>query len=97
MSNQSREDLENETQTAIFFRLHRSSYFGDRTLETESIKERVAKRTFLRAIRGEDVLLITAEDALASVEVIEAAYADLRRSHWVSVVGASKPTVAQGA
>jgi predicted dehydrogenase len=52
---------------------------------------------FAGAIRGVDVLLITAEDALASVEVIEAAYADLRRSHWVPVMGTSKPTVAQGA
>jgi predicted dehydrogenase len=40
---------------------------------------------FSRAIRGEEALLITADDALASVEVIEAAYADLRRSHWVHV------------
>ena len=40
---------------------------------------------FAGAIRGEEALLITAEDALASVEVIEAAYADLRRSHWVRV------------
>ena len=38
-----------------------------------------------RAIRGEEALLITAEDALASVDVIEAAYADLRRSHWIPV------------
>ena len=40
---------------------------------------------FARAIRGEEALLIDADDALASVEVIEAAYADLRRSHWISV------------
>jgi predicted dehydrogenase len=40
---------------------------------------------FARAVRGEEALLISAEEALASVEVIEAAYADLRRSHWVSV------------
>lgn len=40
---------------------------------------------FARAIRGEEALLIDADDALASVEVIEAAYADLRRSHWIKV------------
>jgi predicted dehydrogenase len=40
---------------------------------------------FARAIRGEEALLIDADDALASVEVIEAAYADLRRSHWITV------------
>ena len=40
---------------------------------------------FARAIRGEEALLITAEDALASVEVIEAAYAALRQSRWTTV------------
>jgi predicted dehydrogenase len=46
---------------------------------------------FARAIRGDEALLIEADDALASVEVIAAAYADLRRSHWVSV---DKPAAA---
>jgi predicted dehydrogenase len=41
---------------------------------------------FARAIRGEEALLITAEDALASVEVIEAAYAALRRNNWTPVI-----------
>lgn len=45
---------------------------------------------FARALRGEEALLISAEDALASVEVIEAAYEDLHRSHWVRV-GESDP------
>jgi predicted dehydrogenase len=40
---------------------------------------------FSRAIRGEEALLITAEDALASVEVIEAAYAALRQNRWTAV------------
>lgn len=40
---------------------------------------------FSRAITGDEQLLITADDALASVEVIEAAYAALRRNHWTSV------------
>jgi predicted dehydrogenase len=40
---------------------------------------------FAKAVRGEEALLITAEEALASVQVIEAAYADLQRSHWLSV------------
>ena len=40
---------------------------------------------FSSAIRGEDRLRITAEDAIASVEVIEAAYAALRRNHWTTV------------
>jgi predicted dehydrogenase len=42
-------------------------------------------RNFCRAIRGEEALLITADDALASVEVMEAAYEALRQNHWVPV------------
>jgi predicted dehydrogenase len=37
------------------------------------------------AIRGMEPLLITVEDGLASVEVIEAAYAAMRRNQWTSV------------
>ena len=44
---------------------------------------------FARAIRGEEQLRITADDALASVEVIEAAYQSLRQQHWTLVT----PTV----
>jgi predicted dehydrogenase len=40
---------------------------------------------FCAAIRGEEPLRVTAEDAIASVAVIEAAYASLERSDWVSV------------
>jgi len=40
---------------------------------------------FSRAIIGEESLLITAEDAYASVEVIEAAYAALRQNQWTMV------------
>lgn len=40
---------------------------------------------FCRAIQGEEALLITPADAIASVEVIEAAYAALRRSNWTLV------------
>jgi len=40
---------------------------------------------FSRAIAGEEQLLITAEDALASVEVMEAAYAALRQNRWTAV------------
>jgi predicted dehydrogenase len=46
---------------------------------------------FARAIRGEDMLLITAEDAIASVEVIEAAYVALRQNHWTMVNGKHDP------
>lgn len=40
---------------------------------------------FSRAITRDEPLLITAEDALASVEVIEAAYAALQRNRWTPV------------
>ncbi|MGH7337008.1 MAG: Gfo/Idh/MocA family protein, partial [Myxococcota bacterium] len=43
---------------------------------------------FCGAVRGEEELLITAEDALASVQVIEAAYRSARRDDWVAVEGA---------
>jgi predicted dehydrogenase len=42
-------------------------------------------KNFCMAIVGEQPLLIDAEDALASVEVIEATYAALRRNQWVAV------------
>jgi predicted dehydrogenase len=49
---------------------------------------------FARSIVGEDLLLITAEDALASVQVIEAAYASLKQHNWITVNGAAKPVKA---
>lgn len=42
---------------------------------------------FSRAIAGEEPLLVSAEDALASVEVVEAAYAALRENRWTTVNG----------
>jgi predicted dehydrogenase len=42
-------------------------------------------QNFARSIRGEEMLLITAEDALASVEVIETAYSALRQENWVQI------------
>jgi predicted dehydrogenase len=39
---------------------------------------------FMRAIRGEEMLLITDQDAVASVEAVEASYAALRQSRWTS-------------
>ena len=40
---------------------------------------------FARAVRGEEALFLGAEDALASVQVVAAAYRSLRRSHWTAV------------
>ena len=57
-------------------------------------------QNFSRAVRGEEALLITADDALASVEVIETAYQALRQEHWVQIApkrkGSSKTTQVDG-
>jgi predicted dehydrogenase len=42
-------------------------------------------RNFTRAIHGEEQLLINGADALASVEVVEAAYESLSKNHWTAV------------
>lgn len=46
---------------------------------------------FARAIRGEERLLVTLEDAIASVEVIEAAYRALHGSRWTALGSAPLP------
>lgn len=46
---------------------------------------------FAKAIRGEEMLLITPADALASVEVIQAAYDSLSHNHWTAVAGNALP------
>jgi predicted dehydrogenase len=46
---------------------------------------RAQVENFCRALRGEERLLITVEDAIASVAVIEQAYSSLRRSQWTRV------------
>jgi predicted dehydrogenase len=43
---------------------------------------------FCAALRGREPLLLAADDAIASVEVIAAAYASLRDNHWVPVAHA---------
>ena len=42
-------------------------------------------QNFARAIRGEESLLINGKDAIASVEVVEAAYESLGENHWTAV------------
>ena len=59
--------------------------FGKGYDKVEAFRRQV--ENFCRAVRGQEPLLITAADALASVEVIEAAYESLRHDDWVSVGG----------
>jgi predicted dehydrogenase len=42
-------------------------------------------RNFCRAVTGQEALLITADDAIASVDVVAAAYRSMGRNHWVAV------------
>ena len=42
-------------------------------------------RNFCAAVRGEDALLVGAEEALASVHVITKAYESLKHDHWIGV------------
>ncbi|MBV9210662.1 MAG: hypothetical protein JOZ52_08540, partial [Acidobacteria bacterium] len=57
--------------------------FGKGYDKVEAFRNQI--NNFARAIAGEESLLITAEDALASVEVVEAAYAALRQNRWTTV------------
>jgi predicted dehydrogenase len=44
---------------------------------------------FSRAIRGDEPLLITGEDAIASVNIVESAYKALRQNQWVPVANSA--------
>ncbi len=43
---------------------------------------------FSRAIRGEEALLLSGDDAMASVSIIESAYKALRQNQWIPVANA---------
>jgi predicted dehydrogenase len=62
--------------------------FGKGYDKVEAFQRQV--ENFCGAIRGEEHLLITAEDALASVRVIEAAYESMRHDDWVAVAPAAE-------
>lgn len=57
--------------------------FGNGYDKAQALRRQIDN--FAKAVLGEERLLITAEDALASVQVIAAAYAALRRSAWTRV------------
>lgn len=69
-------------------RYHQSSsrdwiVFGKGYSKVQAFRSQIDN--FAGAILGEEKLLITAEDGVASVEAIEAAYQALRQTHWTSV------------
>jgi len=64
--------------------------FGSGYDKKKAIRDQVAN--FARAIQGVEQLVITGLDALASVEVVEAAYQSLRQDDWVTVGIASAAT-----
>ncbi|MDX2240341.1 MAG: Gfo/Idh/MocA family oxidoreductase [Leptolyngbyaceae cyanobacterium bins.302] len=57
--------------------------FGKGYNKVQSFQSQI--ENFSKAIRKEEALLITAEDAIASVDVIEAAYAALNQSRWTPI------------
>jgi predicted dehydrogenase len=59
--------------------------FGAGYNRSDALRNQV--KNFIQAVRGEEPLRTTPEDALASVEVIAAAYASLRRNAWQPVQG----------
>jgi predicted dehydrogenase len=63
--------------------------FGNGYDKIKAMRAQVAN--FCAALQHREPLLITAEDAVASVAVIEAAYASLDRAGWVRVDGATSP------
>jgi predicted dehydrogenase len=57
--------------------------FGDGYNKVQAFRDGLGN--FARACRDGEPLLITAQDSLASVQVIEAAYRSLREPHWTGV------------
>ena len=56
--------------------------FGDGYKKIDALRNQIENLS--RAVRGEEALIIDSTDAIASVEVVEAAYESLQRDHWVS-------------
>lgn len=65
--------------------------FGDGYDKVGAFRNQIVN--FANAIKGEDRLLIGADDAIASVEVVDAAYESLSQNHWTTVKnGQNAPT-----
>ena len=65
--------------------------FGQGYNKIQSFQNQI--ENFTRAIRGEEILRISPQDGLASVEVIEAAYESLQNENWIPVSGDSLTAV----
>jgi predicted dehydrogenase len=63
--------------------------FGNGYSKVQAFRSQI--ENFSRAIRGEEPLLITGEDAIASVCIIESAYESLCQNQWTPVSNSSKP------
>jgi predicted dehydrogenase len=57
--------------------------FGHGYNKVDAFRSQISN--FAKAIPGIERMLITPEDALASVEAVEAAYASITRNHWTAV------------
>ena len=69
--------------------------FGQGYNKVQAFKGQI--ENFARAVKGQDKLLVTPEDAIASVEVIEAAYRALNHTQWEPVAlecgGSTPPSI----
>ena len=69
--------------------------FGQGYNKVQAFKGQI--ENFARAVKGQDKLLVTADDAIASVEVIEAAYRALAHTQWepatLECCGSTQPSI----
>jgi predicted dehydrogenase len=62
--------------------------FGQGYNKVQSFRSQI--ENFTKAVLKQESLLITVEDAIASVEAIEAAYQSLNQNHWTPIVPTAK-------
>lgn len=62
---------------------HEWKVFGKGYNKVQAFRSQI--ENFAKALRGEEILLLSLDDALASVQVVESAYASLRDSRWISI------------
>jgi predicted dehydrogenase len=63
--------------------------FGNGYQKVDALRGQIDN--FCRALRNEEPLRITADDAIASVAVVEAAYQSLANSHWIPIAELATP------